>query len=494
MNEASVGRPDFKARILVVEDDTSMGKVIRFNLEEEGHEVTLARRGDRAIDLLQPATGEENGTAPFDLVITDIKLPGANGMEVFRTSRANYPDLPVVLVTAFGSVDSAIEAMTQGAADYITKPFRRQELKARIASSLVRVALERENRELKRPVRESTIAQFLTASPRMQAVLDVVDKVAPTRSTVLLLGESGTGKELVARLLHTGSDRSAGPFVPLNCAALPAELLESELFGFERGAFTGADRSRPGRFQQADGGTLFLDEIGDLPLRLQAKLLRVLDEGVVDRLGATKRTVVNVRVVAATNQDLRGEVRAGRYREDLFHRLGVVPLEMVPLRERPEDIELLARHFVAQQAEGGQVSLAPALIKVLMARPWPGNARELKNLVERMVLLRRSDVLDLADLALPGGAVAYEKASPPGPSADAQAAGPSHQANLLQPGDVVLPEESFSLPALEMEIVLKAIEKCSGNRSAAARYLGIPRHVLLYRLEKRDADRPPQKD
>jgi len=485
MNAETTNGTGRQARILVVEDDASMGKVIRFNLEEDGHRVTLVTRGDEAIELLPPEPGDDHDRPPpFELIITDVKLPGADGMEVLRAARACHPDMPVVLVTAFGSVEHAIEAMSSGAVDYITKPFKRGEFKARIAGTLERVALQRENRKLRRRAELRHDAQLLTASPRMQTVLRVIEKVAPTDATVLISGESGTGKELAARMLHAWSDRSGGPFVPLNCAALPAELLENELFGHERGAYTGADRPQAGRFEQADSGTLFLDEIGEMPLALQSKLLRVLDECLIDRLGATRRIAVDVRVVAATNRDLQADVKAGRFRSDLFHRLGVVPLELPPLRERPEDIELLARHFLAELAEEGaeqKVSLAPALLAELRRRPWPGNVRELKNLFNRMVLLRRSDVLDLVDLAPPGMAALHSDVTGP----TSAGAGPeAPRSELLQPGRLVLPDEAFSLPGLEREIGLKAMDKCGGNRSAAARYLRIPRHVLLYRLEK----------
>jgi DNA-binding NtrC family response regulator len=480
MTENGQRKASFQARILVVEDDASMGKVIRYNLEEDGHQVSLVARGDEAIEALT-RTGRDD-PPPYELVITDIKLPGADGMQVLAAARKNHPGLPVVLVTAFGSVESAIAAMNEGAVDYITKPFRRQEFKTRIAGVLERVALQHENRKLRQQVERQQGTELLTASARMQALLRVVDKVAPSDVSVLIAGESGTGKELVARMLHLHSNRSAMPFVPLNCAALPANLLEAELFGHVRGAFTGADRARAGRFEQADRGTLFLDEIGEMPLELQSKLLRVLDDGMVDRLGATRSQPVDVRIVAATNRDLQAAVSAGSFRSDLFHRLGVVPLSLIPLRERPEDIELLARHFVAQQTGATHVTLAPALLTELEKRPWPGNVRELKNLIARMVMLRQADVLDLADLAPPGTTLGQpgEDRSPP-PTPDTHAAEPQ---TVLRPGELVLPDEGFSLPKLEHEIVLKAIEKCAGNRSAAARFLGIPRHVLLYRLEK----------
>jgi two-component system NtrC family response regulator len=260
---------------------------------------------------------------------------------------------------------------------------------------------------------------------------------------------------------------------------LPRDLLESELFGHERGAFTGADRTKPGKFERAKGGTLFLDEIGELPLELQPKILRVLEEGIIDRLGGSERIPVDARVVLATNRDLEAAVQAGRFREDLFHRMNVVPILMPPLRERAEDIPLLAQQFLAELGVEKQVSLAPALVAELSKKPWPGNVRELKNLIERMVLLRRSDVLDLADMAPPGSVLSQDRL-PESETHKRPASGD------LRPGNLTLPDQPFSLPEMEKEIVLKALEKHKGNRSAAARYLGIPRHVLLYRLEKYD--------
>jgi two-component system NtrC family response regulator len=485
MNDHTGASAQQQARVLVVEDDASMGKVIRFNLEEEHHQVTLVDRGDKALELLPPAeTGGRVDQPPFDLVITDVKLPGADGMQVLKAARACHPAIQVVLVTAFGSVEHAIEAMSAGAADYITKPFRREEFKARVAQSLQRARLHLENQELRERVERGRHVQIVTASPRMQQVLSVLERVAPSDATVLLSGESGTGKELAAKLLHHRGSRSGGPFVPVNCAALPRDLLESELFGHERGAFTGADRAQKGKFEQATGGTLLLDEIGELPLELQSKILRALEEGVIDRLGGQKPVPVDVRVVAATNQDLELAVAEGRFRDDLYHRLSVVPIQIPPLRERLEDIPILVRHFLSELGVADRVSVAPALLDELTRRSWPGNVRELKNTISRMVLLRRTEVLDLVDLAPPGsvGADAGDPAAQPpnAKSGDERASAPDR----LAPGQIVLPDEPISLPDLEREIVLKALKKHKGNRSATARYLGVPRHVLLYRLEK----------
>ena len=477
-------------RVLLVEDDASMRAILRVNLDEVGCEVREATRGDEALRLIEATVGDP--TSHFQLIVTDVKMPGADGMAVLRAARARQPDAQVVLVTAFGTVERAIEAMAAGAADYITKPFRRAEFKARIGQALERAHLVRENRELRSRAGAGGGLAIVTASPRLLEVLRVVDRVATADVTVLVTGESGTGKELIARRLHDGSGRR-GAFVPVNCAALPAGMLESELFGHERGAFTGAERRHQGKFERADGGTLFLDEIGELPIELQAKLLRVIEERSIDRLGGRQRVPIDVRVVAATNRDLGAEAAAGRFREDLYHRLGVIPIELPPLRRRPEDIPLLLAQFLRDGGQPG-VTLAPALVDELMGRPWPGNVRELKNLVARMVLLRRGDHLDLADLAPPGvaagggGGAASESAPASGPAPPGAASGdggaPAAASGLLRPGELVLPDEGFDLFGLEREIIDKALERHAGNRSATARYLGIPRHVLLYRLSK----------
>lgn len=465
-----------RPRVLVAEDDTSMRRILEFNLVEEGFDVDLAVDGTSALALLAAAS-EDASTAngpPWDLVLTDVKMPGADGLTVLRAAKRCHPDIQVVLVTAFGSVEHAIEAMAAGAADYITKPFQRAELKARVRQALERSTLAAENRALRRRAAPDEAAAIVSQSPLMAEVLRVVERVASAGVTVLLTGESGTGKELVAWRIHKDSGRT-GPFIPINCAALPGNLLESELFGHDRGAFTGADRAHIGRFEQAAGGTLMLDEVGEIPLELQAKLLRVLEERFVDPVGGRKRVPIDVAVVAATNRDLAQAVREGRFREDLFHRLSVIPLRLPSLRERAEDIPLLVRHFLL--ASGApQVAVAPRLLAELERAPWPGNVRELKNTVSRMLLLRRGDVLDLADMAAPGAAAPIAEALNP-----AAGAAPT---GLLVPGQLTLPEADFSLPDVEREIITKAVARFDGNRSAAARYLGIPRHVLLYRLTK----------
>ncbi len=458
-------------RVLLAEDDEGMRQVMRFNLKEEGCQVLEATCGNEAIRLLHDE--RQAGGPPFDLVIADLKMPGAGGMEVMRVAHGGRPPIPVIIVTAFGTVDQALEAIAEGAADYITKPFRRAEFKTRVAAILERISLREENAVLKAKRSDSS---FVAEAAAMQPLIRVVRRISKANATVLITGESGTGKELVAKFVHGLSGRE-GPFVPINCAALPRELLENELFGHDRGAFTGAHQAYRGKFERANHGTLFLDEIGELPLDLQAKTLRILEEGVVERLGGSQRIETDVRVVAATNRDLRQLVRDGQFREDLFHRLSVIPLAIPPLRERTEDIPLLVQRFLADLGLSGLVTVAPALLSELERMAWPGNVRELKNVVSRMGLLRRTDVLDLADL---GSCLASEGS----PIERGDEAEPAPIAPSFVPGRIRLPDESFSLVNLEEEIIKKALEKHGGNRSAAARYLQIPRHVLIYRLAK----------
>ncbi|MFN7970895.1 MAG: sigma-54 dependent transcriptional regulator [Acidobacteriota bacterium] len=465
-------------RVLLAEDDASMRSVMRFNLMEESFVVTEVERGDDAVRLL-------SGTAApaFDLVIADLKMPGADGMAVMEAARVHDPHVPVILVTAFGSLDQVSEAMRKGAADYITKPFQRAEFKSRVMTVMERAARQAEKDGGLAVADQGSDPGFVTVSPAMLEILRRVERIAPSHATVLVLGESGTGKELIARMVHARSDRASGAFVPVSCAAMPHDLLENELFGHERGAFTGADRVHAGKVERAHRGTLFLDEVGELPMDLQAKLLRVLEEGVVDRLGSSRGIEVDVRVVAATNRDLHAAVDDGTFRPDLYHRLSVIPIELPPLRDRTEDIPALVRRFLEDIHLGGKVTVAPALLAELQRQPRPGNVRQLRNAVSRMALLRQSDVLDLADLA-----PLAEKPSPVGPAPPPQAglqdSGAAMGQSPLVPGSVKLPDAPFNLLDLEREIVLKALEKHDGNRSAAARYLGIPRHVLLYRLEK----------
>ncbi|MCO4770713.1 MAG: sigma-54-dependent Fis family transcriptional regulator [Deltaproteobacteria bacterium] len=385
------------ARILVVDDERRMADIVQLVLERDGHTVRTASRGADALVLLDDA--------PADVLLTDLKMPGMSGLELLEQARADHPALPVVLMTAYATVQNAIDALRLGAFDYIRKPFDNADLVAVVRRAVETGRLRREVAVLKAElVQEQGESSVIAASPGMQAVLDVVRRVARSRSTVLITGESGTGKEVVARALHASSDRVGAPFVAVNAKALADGVLESELFGHEKGAFTGANRARAGLFERADGGTLFLDEIGEIGADFQSKLLRVLQEREVQRVGGEKTRSVDVRLVAATNKDLEAEVQAGRFREDLYFRLAVIPVHIPPLRERREDIAPLARHFLVRQSSEQRRSLtgfSPEVEAWMASHAWPGNVRELENAVERGAVLCRGDVIELEDLLLP---------------------------------------------------------------------------------------------
>jgi two-component system NtrC family response regulator len=376
----------------------------------------------------------------------------------------------VIILTAFGTIEMAVEAMKAGAFHYISKPFNRDELKLTIKKALQLKELERENVTLREELKERTrLDAIIAVSPPMAQVLELVIRVAPTETTVLILGESGTGKELIARAIHGSSPRAHGPFVAVNCAAIPETLLESELFGHVKGAFTGAIRDRVGKFEAAEGGTVFLDEIGEMRPDLQVKILRVLEERMLERVGDNKLIRVDVRVLAATNKDLSKAIQAGEFREDLYYRLNVVPLQIPPLRERSEDIRPLAQHFLKRLGASPRLTIAPEAFRALESYDWPGNVRELENALERAMIFHRGDVISLADLPETIRA----------PKAKEAAALP-----------VSLPEAGLSLEEVEKELILRALQKHDWNQSRAARYLGITRHTLLYRIEKHNIARP----
>ncbi|HEY6871837.1 MAG TPA: sigma-54 dependent transcriptional regulator [Geobacteraceae bacterium] len=442
------------AKILIIDDDTSLRRVLEYNLQEEGYRVFAAADGEAGLLLF-------DGEQP-DLVITDLKMPGIGGFQVLAAVKERSPRTPVMVITAFGAVETAVEAMKLGAYDYITKPFNRDELRLTVRKALEMRGLAEENRRLKEELSERAEFKSIVGISRgMERVFAVVRKVADTEATVLITGESGTGKELVARAIHSLSTRRANPFVAINCAAIPRELLESELFGHVKGAFTGAVRDKAGKFQAADGGTLFLDEVGELPVDLQPKLLRALQEREVEPVGGASPRKLDVRVVAATNADLEEAIAAGTFREDLYYRLAVIPVHLPPLRDRPDDIPLLVRHFVAKHGAPA-VAFAPEALAAFAGYAWPGNVRELENTVERLLILRNSDAIGLAELPdkIRGG-------------------------GRDRGGRVVnLPPEGYSLEQLEREVVVEALERCDWNQAAAARFLRIPRHTLIYRMEK----------
>jgi two-component system NtrC family response regulator len=464
------------ARILLIDDDASLREVLAFTLREQGHEVEAAANGTDGLALL------ERGLP--DAVITDLKMPGIDGLEVLRRVHEIDASLPVIVLTAFGSIEAAVAAMRDGAQDYLTKPYNRDELKVTVAKALEGRRLVQENRTLRDRLREERVrVPMVHASPAMERVLAAVRRIAPTDATVLITGESGTGKEVVAQSLHGLSDRWDKPFVAVNCAAIPHDLMESELFGHERGAFTGAVRDKAGKFRQAHGGTLLLDEIADLPADLQTKLLRVLETRQVDPVGGSRPVSVDVRVIAATNADLEARVAEGKFRGDLYYRLNVIPMHLPPLRERPEDIPALFENFLGRFSAGVKLRTSPGLVRALMRREWPGNARELANVCQRLVLLRAGDELTEEDLAAVDGVGMGPGREPAGAASGPVAAGPSSRSDgRLYPGD--LPAAGLSLPGLERELIVRALEKHAGNKSRVALYLGVPRHVLLYRMEK----------
>jgi two-component system NtrC family response regulator len=436
-------------RILFIDDDRAGREVALFNLRKSGYDVVAASDGQEGLAAFSPEK--------FDLVVTDVKMPGVSGIDVLRRIRSQAPDVPVLVITAFGNVETAVEAMKEGAYDFIGKPFHRDQLLLSVGKAFERRRLAAEVHDLR--IRASGVErEIVGASPAMKQVLSIADRVAGSDATILITGESGTGKEVVARRIHVRSRRAEGPFVAVNCAAIPGELMESELFGHARGAFTGAVRDRAGRFRQAAGGTIFLDEVGEIPLQLQAKLLRVLQERSVDVVGGDHPIPVDVRIAAATNRDLPEKVREGTFREDLFYRLNVVEIRVPPLRERPEDIPPLVEHFMGEASSGREVTVPSTVMEELKSRPWPGNVRELKNACERMAILCGGTEVSVE--VLPPAAPRAEEEWPP------------------------LPPEGLSLVDLEKRVIERALRLKGGNITQAAAYLRVPRHILVYRIEK----------
>ncbi len=442
-----------KAKILLIDDDASLRRVLEYNLQQEGYEVATASSGEEGLQLFKEFR-------PV-LVITDMKMAGMDGMMVLRAVKEHSPETLVIIITAFGNIEVAVEAMKAGAYDYITKPFNRDALKLTVKKALLFSGLSEENKRLKSEL--STKSDFRTivgTSKEMEGVFEIIRKVADTDASILITGESGTGKELVARAIHSQSSRRNRPFITINCAAIPCDLLESELFGHTKGAFTGAVKDKPGKFQLADGGTIFLDEVGELRLELQPKLLRVLQEKEVERVGATKVEKVDVRVLSATNLNIDNAVSEGVFREDLYYRLAVIPIHLPPLRQRVEDIVLLAKYFMQKHGHP-TVTIDREALQCLQNYPWPGNIRELENTIERLLIMRNSELITLADLPT------------------------KFREKKREPHTIVnLPDEGYSLEQLEREIVVAALERNEWNQTAAARFLRIPRHTLIYRIEK----------
>ena len=455
-----------KTHVLVVDDEELYRNALERILGRAGHQVHTARNASEALGIVS--------SEPIDLVLCDVKMPGINGIELVRQLREVEPDLPSIVVTGYGSAESSVDALRAGAFWYLEKPFEQAHLD--VIRRLVEQAIEHgrlksENRALHTQLRSKyKFDNIIGHSGALQRVLEVVEKVADSNSTVLLTGESGTGKELIARALHYNSRRENEPLISVNCGAIPEELLESELFGHVKGAFTNAHENRKGRFAAADGGTMFLDEIGDMSMNLQVKLLRVLQERTFEPVGSSKTVKVNVRVVAATNQDLRLAIQERRFREDLYFRLNVLPIEVPPLRERREDVPLLVNHFLDvfnQSRQSAVESISASAMQRLIAYAWPGNIRELENLIERMVLLTTSNELDEADL--PAELLAQ---SPAGATV----------APEVPPTGLSMPQV---LKDIETDMIHQALELSHNNKNQAAKLLGLHRTTLLEKMKKR---------
>jgi two-component system response regulator AtoC len=447
-------------RALVVDDERKMRRVLQILLEQMGIESVAVEDGEAAL--------ERFNAEKVDLVLTDLKMNGFDGLELLKRVRAVDADVPVIVLTAYGTVRNAVEAMKQGAFDYVLKPFDLEAVEAIIRKALELRQYRAENRYLKEQVAVGpALGDLIAVSPAMQGVIDIVKQVAPTRSSVLLTGETGTGKEVVARAIHQLSPRYDKLFVPLNCAAIPAELLESELFGHTRGAFTGAQGERVGKFELANGGTLFLDEIGDMAYSLQAKLLRVLQEGVIERLGSNKRIPVDVRVLSSTNRDLSAALRDGAFREDLYYRLNVFHIHLPPLRERRADIVALATFFLARFAKElgrSPLTLAPDADALLQEYAWPGNVRELQNVMERAAVLISGSEVDRG----------FFRMLLPGPRPAEAASEPVAEVMPLEP----------AVEELERKLILRALAATQDNKAEAARLLGVSERTLWYKLKK----------
>lgn len=448
-------------KILLADDDDGLRRVIQFKLSQQGYEVEAVANGREALKKI--------GENQYDLLLSDMKMPEMDGLELLEAVRANYPQIEVILITAFATVSQAVQALKMGAFDYITKPFEDDDLFASVEKALRLKRLTEENQSLKnRLYGKDEVKRMVGVSVPFKKMLSLIETIAPTDSTVLITGESGTGKELAARAIHFGSGRASEEFVIVNCAAIPRDLIESELFGHVKGSFTGAVRDKKGKFELADRGTLFLDEIGELPFDLQAKLLRVIQDKRIEPVGSEGGFDIDLRLIAATNVDLKKRIAEHRFREDLYYRLAVIPVEIPPLRRRPVDIAVLAREFVKKHGGRARLTISDELLERLAEHSWPGNIRELENLIERIVVLRNSDHLTLDSLPDDFGRTTV--GSPPAGIADST----TH----------------LTLPEAERQFVIDALKLNGWNRSQTARYLSVPRHVLVYRMKKYNIAQP----
>ncbi len=443
-----------KRNILVIDDEPKMCKILRFALEPDGYNVITAESAEDG--LAKFSQGD------FDLVVTDLKMPGKDGLYVLGTVKKQKPDTEVILMTAYATAQNAVDAMKKGAYDYIIKPFEMDELKFKVKHIMENRKLAAENKQLKRELKDKySLDNMVGMSGVMQTVYKMVEKVAPTDATVLIRGESGTGKELVAQAIHHLSPRASRPFVAVNCGALPENLLESELFGHEKGAFTGADKLKPGRFELAGSGTIFLDEIGELTPTTQVKLLRVLQARQIERLGGTKSIEVKARTIAATNSHLEEMLQDKEFREDLYYRINVFPITLPPLRERKEDIPNLVGHFLKKFGKPVDAISGSALERLMQYR-WPGNVRELENTVERALIMSSTDKINADDLA---------------PHV-------RHALTISGPTSLEIPDDGLSLEQVEIDLIKNALTKAGGNKSKAAKLLGITRRKLYSMMER----------
>ena len=460
---------DDKKQILVADDELNLRRVLEAQLKRDGYDVIAVEDGQQALDAL-----EEHHV---DVIISDLRMPKVDGMTLLKQVVRELPDIPVIIITAHGTVDTAVEALKLGAFDYITKPFEQSELR-NVVGKAARTR-ELTQREVAPEPSEPGRYRLIGQSPPMAEVYNIIEKVADTPSTVLLTGESGTGKELIARALHENSSRKDKPFIRVNCAAIPRDLIESELFGYEKGAFTGAVTSKPGRFELAHGGTLFLDEIGEIPVNMQVKLLRAIQEQEFERVGGIKTIEVDVRLVAATNRDLAHEIKQGRFREDLYYRLNVVQVRLPPLRERTSDIPLLIEHFVKRFREKLKkevVGASDAAMHRLLSHPWPGNIRELENVIERCILFSEGDQIEVGDLPAEVRAEVAGSASVAPPKTE------------KPPGDRPTPglKEAVREAAskVERELIVRALSQTGGNVTHTARLLKISRKSLQTKMKE----------
>lgn len=446
--------------ILIVDDEKNYLVVLEALLSSEGYEIVTANQTKDALHLIEEAD--------LDLIITDMKMPVMSGMELLVESKKMKPDVPVIMMTAFGTIEMAVEAMKKQAYDYITKPFKNEELKLTIKKALENCRLIKENRRLNEALSERyRHGNIIGRSKPMLKIFDLIGKIALSKASILIAGPSGTGKELIAKAIHFESPRKDRPFVSINCGALTETLLESELFGHERGAFTGAIAMKKGRFELADGGTLFLDEVGEMPASLQVKLLRVLQEMEFERVGGTRSIKVDVRVLSASNRILKEEVAEGLFREDLYYRLNVITIEVPPLRERSEDIKLLVQHFIEKyRRDGGksEIEISPEAWKALFQYPWPGNVRELENVIERAVVLKSDNFIRVEDLPIEVSGTQQEL--------DVEGFIPIH-APLHQ-----------TLEAIEEKLIRRALKNCNNIQSRAAEMLGITKSLMQHKIRK----------